>query len=283
MSLTADGTRALSGAADTKLVLWNVKTAAPEKYLEGHKQGFVMASMSADGHRAVSNSSRENQALVWDLEEAKVIRSLGIRLTPAVGLRKGPPDIMSARMSPDGKLVVTSAVDKNFILWNLETGRYREHLRRADTAVLCLAFSGDQTRFAMTDDNQVVVVRALQGEPAALVGHTDQVFCGALSQDGRIAVTGGKDRKVMVWDVDTKEAWRVFEGHSDNILSVALGADCKRVLSASVDKSLILWDIEKGHAINRMIFESPVLSVAWRGDVVVVGQGGGTVCFLEWR
>lgn len=48
-------------------------------------------------------------------------------------------------------------------------------------------------------------------------GHTDEVLTLAASSDGRYLVSGGKDRKVGVWDVE-KEVWvKGFGGHKDLI------------------------------------------------------------------
>ena len=50
-----------------------------------------------------------------------------------------------------------------------------------------------------------------------LQGHTDEVWALALSPDGRYLASGGKDRRVGVWDVE-KDAWvKGFGGHRDCI------------------------------------------------------------------
>jgi ribosomal RNA-processing protein 9 len=48
-------------------------------------------------------------------------------------------------------------------------------------------------------------------------GHTDEVLALALSGDGKYLASGGKDRKVGIWDVE-KEVWlRGFGGHKDTV------------------------------------------------------------------
>lgn len=48
-------------------------------------------------------------------------------------------------------------------------------------------------------------------------GHTDEVLALALSGDGKYLASGGKDRKVGVWDVERGEWVKGFGGHKDTI------------------------------------------------------------------
>ena len=61
-------------------------------------------------------------------------------------------------------------------------------------------------------------------------GHTDEVWVLALSPDGRLLESGGKDRKVGVWDVE-KDVWvKGFKNHrqgvSVRIVSSRLVSSC---------------------------------------------------------
>jgi ribosomal RNA-processing protein 9 len=50
-------------------------------------------------------------------------------------------------------------------------------------------------------------------------GHTDEILALALSDDGRYLASGGKDRRIGVWDVqgDGIKWLRAFKGHRDTI------------------------------------------------------------------
>ncbi len=48
-------------------------------------------------------------------------------------------------------------------------------------------------------------------------GHTDEVLCLALSDDGHYLASAGKDRKVVIWDVEKGEWLKSFSGHRDTI------------------------------------------------------------------
>jgi ribosomal RNA-processing protein 9 len=48
-------------------------------------------------------------------------------------------------------------------------------------------------------------------------GHTDEVLALALSGDGKYLASGGKDRKVGVWDVQKDEWVKGFGGHKDAV------------------------------------------------------------------
>lgn len=59
----------------------------------------------------------------------------------------------------------------------------------------------------------------------ALEGHTDEVLALALSSDGKILASAGRDRRLGVWDVsgDSPKWVKSFGGHRD-IISVSLRA-----------------------------------------------------------
>ncbi|NBY02101.1 MAG: hypothetical protein EBQ87_09005, partial [Planctomycetes bacterium] len=86
-------------------------------------------------------------------------------------------------------------------------------------------------------------------------GHQGEVISSALSEDGKIAISGGKDKQVIVWDLENQKAKFIFNEHTKNILSVAISKDGAQGLSggALLDNRIILWDLAKGEKIREMI------------------------------
>ena len=57
-------------------------------------------------------------------------------------------------------------------------------------------------------------------------------------------VTGGlSDRKVIVWDLHSWQAIKIFQGHSSSITCLSSMRDRKHLASSSSDGSWCLWDI----------------------------------------
>jgi WD40 repeat protein len=71
-------------------------------------------------------------------------------------------------------------------------------------------------------------------------------LCGiALSPDGRRALSGGFDRTMRLWDVETGKQLGLFRGHTDLVYDVAFSPDGQKALSSSFDMSLRLWRLPK--------------------------------------
>ncbi|MBI1916106.1 MAG: WD40 repeat domain-containing protein [Planctomycetes bacterium] len=79
--------------------------------------------------------------------------------------------------------------------------------------------------------------------PEAFEGHTDAVLCVALSPDGRLALSGGQDDTVRLWDVKTARQLQCLEGHTGAVRGVAFSPDGRRALSCGDDRSVRLWDL----------------------------------------
>jgi WD40 repeat protein len=79
-------------------------------------------------------------------------------------------------------------------------------------------------------------------ELAKFKGHTQSIWGVGFSPDGHMAVSGGFDNTVRIWDVPTGKELRCLE-HADYVMSVAFSPDGRSVLSGSRDKTLCLWGL----------------------------------------
>ncbi len=72
----------------------------------------------------------------------------------------------------------------------------------------------------------------------------------ALAPGGRRAVSGGWDRTLRVWDLESGQTVRTLEGHTSVVNAVAITPDGNRIISASWDRTLRLWNLESGKTVR---------------------------------
>jgi WD40 repeat protein len=96
-----------------------------------------------------------------------------------------------------------------------------------------------------------VQVNFLPGEIRRFVGHSSEVIDVAFSPNGRSAVSGGDDKIVFVWDIQSGKEARRFNGHTARIFAVCFTPDGLKVVSGSEDKSVRLWEVATGKELRR--------------------------------
>ncbi|MFI5720353.1 protein kinase [Nocardia sp. NPDC051750] len=73
-----------------------------------------------------------------------------------------------------------------------------------------------------------------------------EVLAADLSGDGRIAVSGGRDGAVELWDTTTGRCLRTLQGHQGMVEDVRLSADARWILSSSRDGTARCWEVSTG-------------------------------------
>lgn len=112
VALTPDQRRAISGADDGKLFVWNLDTGQLERTMTCHRGGVFAVAVTLDGRRVVSGES-DGRLRVWNLDtgEAEQI------LTGHEGM------VRAVAVMPDGQRVVSGAIDGTIRIWRLDTGK----------------------------------------------------------------------------------------------------------------------------------------------------------------
>jgi hypothetical protein len=108
-----------------------------------------------------------------------------------------------------------------------------------------------------------------------LSGHTGPVTSLALFPDGKLALTGSRDRTLRIWDLANARTVRTLEGHTGPVLAVAVAADGKRIASAGSDHVVRVWDPATGDLVAMLQGHTgDVVGVAFLPDGQLLSGGG---------
>ena len=72
----------------------------------------------------------------------------------------------------------------------------------------------------------------------------------AFSPNGRYLLSGGKDRKLWLWNLKSGKLAKTFVGHSDIISSVAFSSDSQYAISGSRDRTVRIWNVNSGRLLD---------------------------------
>ena len=237
----------------------------------GHNEPVTALALSPDGKTLVTGS-RDRTIRVWDLNTAKVVRTL-----------QGHTDeVTSLAFSKDGNQLASSSKDQGIRIWNLSSTDEHRNFAGHDGYVWSAVFSTDGKLFASAGADKSIVIRnSLTGEIVRKIpAHTLAVTAVAFNQDGSQLASSGGDQLVKLWDVKTGTLVKEFKGHTSAVMALAFGSDGKQLISGGADKIGRIWDIAKGETVKTLPnSKSPVSSVALSkdGKQAIVGGADGLV------
>ena len=87
-----------------------------------------------------------------------------------------------------------------------------------------------------------------------LHAHKGAVLAVAFNSDGVYCMSGGDDRRVLLWNPRREDVTPIKEytGHSQRILDIAIAPDNGSFVSCGGDRSIFVWDVPSGRVSRRL-------------------------------
>ena len=208
-----------------------------------HSARFTLPAFSADGRRVATVTGD------------RVVHVSGLRGDRGrLSFTQGS-DVMAARFSLDGRLIVTGGSDDLVRIWDARTGALRRTLTGHLGRVGDVAFSPDGTLLAtgstdltarvwdVTEDFELVTITP---------GHEGYVSRVEFSPSGEELATGSQDRRARIFDADSPTIRAVLPGHGDAISDLAYSPDGAKLSTLGVDGMVRLWDARPFPRLERV-------------------------------
>jgi len=278
----------VSSSRDKKVMIWELTPEAESgvgyarKSLSGHSEPVACVVLSSDGQFALS-ASWDKTLRLWDLNTGASVRTF----------QGHGKDVNSVAFSGDNRQIVSGSRDKTIKLWNtLGECKYTITEDMHTDWVSCVVFSPSAKMPLIVSAGWDKLVKVWNLGNCKLrtnlIGHGGVVYTCAVSPDGSLCASGGKDGVAMLWDVtDGKHLYSLDASGTINALTFS---PKNYWLCAATDTSIKVWDLENKNVLDELSSTSPpksmipwCVSLTWSadGNTLFAGSTDGNVYVYE--
>ncbi|XP_053995458.1 protein qui-1 [Hylaeus anthracinus] len=268
----------VSGSSDCTVCLWCLKKFTMLKCIV-LPSPVTMLDVSAD-----------SVFLLAVCEDQKLyLRSLATG-TEIHTLRGHQGVVKSICLAKDCRRAIVGGTNGKVSIFDMHSGRLTRTLSTNPSSDVTSVKVTEKDDFLITAAENRVTYWSFRGEEAfskpkktgkqeSLHPHTASISCLDISRDGAMAVTGGVDSLVNLWQLNTHELLSTFEGHIASVTCIAFSASGLFIASGSEDKTVRVWGLTLGLVVATFKHQAPVTSVTamFDGRRIVSSDRGGAI------
>ena len=274
IAYSPDGKTLASGLSGGQIRLWDARSGALLRTLDGHANEVHSVAFAPDGN-TLASGSEDKTIKLWDARSGELLRTLEGHINW----------VTSVAFAPDGKTLASSSYDNTIKLWDARSGELLRTLEGHTRTVYSVAFAPDGSTLASSSsDDTIKLWDARSGEVLrTLEGHTSSVWSVAFAPDGSTLASSSDDKTIKLWDARSGELLRTLEGHTSWVTSVAFAPDGNTLASGSYDKTIKTWDARSGELLRTLEgHTSRVNSVAFAPDGSTLASGSDDKTIKTW-
>lgn len=266
VAVSRSGSRALTGADDRSLRLWDLATGRELRRFGANAAAITATAIAADGRQFLSGGA-DRRLHLWDAVSGNEIARL-----------EGHAAAVSAVLfGPTARYAVSAAVDGEVIVWDLPSGRVIRRATASPGRVRSLALSADG-RYLLTAADDALVRLWDVGSLAAL-----RSFGPMSAPAAAVAFSGGARGVIAVdargdlwsWQAGSGAIERRFATGGPPPAQAVIDADGATALLAEAGGELVLWDIGSGRALWRGGASGSRITALGLGPRATIGLAAG--------
>ncbi|MCU0498946.1 MAG: protein kinase [Anaerolineae bacterium] len=122
------------------------------------------------------------------------------------------------------------------------------------------------------------------GTRLVMEGHNGGVISVDISPDGTRAISGGYDRTVRVWDLQTGQAINApLEGHRADVIAIRFSSDGRYAASSATNGEVLIWDLVEHRLLHQLwIHRNQVHALAFTPDNTRLVSAGEDLDIILW-
>src|SRR5919197_2319151 len=116
-------------------------------------------------------------------------------------------------------------------------------------------------------------------------GHTHGVWTVAYSVDGQMLASGGVDRLVRIWDIETGRLLRSLRGHTHDVRAALYTPDGQTLITGSDDRTIRLWNPRTGEPLKLLFtrYDHNIVSLSLSPDGLMLARGSHNKDIKIWE
>jgi len=179
-------------------------------------------------------------------------------------------EVWFVQFSHCGKRLASASKDRTIAVWALDQERPAvvKVLTGHQDSVSFLAWSHDDTRMLSCGNDCTIKLWDMEAAVCLrnFLGHSEPVTALAWLpyQGGKRFVSGGCDKKIFTWQVDSTDP--IAEHHGERVGDLALSADGSRMVTISPDKRIRIFDLPHMHESTCVADQENLTSLSLSAD-----------------
>lgn len=277
---SADSRWLASGAADRKVVIWNINEQKVHKILQeeydeiwgiplqfspdgkylaiGSYETLKIFDVRKDFESVQANFAHKKgiQTLYWS-PDSKMLATAGVdgriivwsvpELEKKQEIQAHPSQIWNIKISPDSKYLFSGGQDSLAKQWSFPDLNLIQTLKYHNQPIEYVDISSDGKELLLGSADSTISVWTIKNLSAPRIimkGHVGAVLVCKFSADNKYVFSGGDDDEIYIYDTQSGEVKERLQSHFGDVMTIAVSKNRKYIVSGSRDRRVKLWSLE---------------------------------------
>jgi WD40 repeat protein len=234
-ALALSGSRAVTGHANGKVVLWDLERAAKLVSVQRNEANVWSVVFTGDANHFAA-ASHDWKVALWDAANPSA---------PLHVFDGHANAVQALAYTPQDMLLASGGADETVRLWDLQTLTLKRSYLGHSDFVTSVAFSPSGRLLASGAlDGHIRLWTTLSSRRLrSLNGHKGRISAIEFAPTGNLAASASDDGTVRLWDLRRGRTVRILTGHASGATAVAFSPDGQHLATAAANGIVHLWEL----------------------------------------